>query len=193
VAAAVARIRGIQSQCGPDLGRLLLTRWKLKAFRHDADDDALQAVEVRLTAHDLGITCKSALPGAIGNVCDNLSSGDIIGLRNEPPGNRRYGKRFQQSAAHVCRGNAHGLRFSSEIRAAGNPRIERRPGMCIPVQIQEFRSGSPKSVQAAVWKRRKLGVHADELLGMRVRKRMEEDGINYSEYPGGGSNPKHQA
>src|SRR5438309_3378055 len=65
--------------------------------------------------------------------------------------------------------------------------------MRIAAQIQEFRSRSPKSVQTAIRKRRKLSVHADEPLGMRVRERMEENGVDHSKYPGGGSNPEHQA
>ena len=48
----------------------------------------------------------------------------IKSMGNQPSGNRRHGKSFQQSAAHVCRSDAHRLRFSGEIRAAGNPRVE---------------------------------------------------------------------
>src|ERR1700686_4319933 len=65
--------------------------------------------------------------------------------------------------------------------------------MRIPAQIQKFRSGSPESVQTAVGKRRKLGVNADKLLGMRVRQRLKEYGVHHREYPGRGSDPEHQA
>src|SRR5690348_12570203 len=65
--------------------------------------------------------------------------------------------------------------------------------MCIAAQLQEFRSGSPKPVQAAIWKRRKLGVHAYELFGMRVWERVEEDGIDHREYPCRCANSEHQA
>src|SRR5205814_9612358 len=88
VAAATSRIGRIESHGRPDLPRFLLTRWKLKAFRHDADDDALQAVEVGLAADDVGITRKGALPSAIGNVCHDLSSRRIVGWRNHPTGKR---------------------------------------------------------------------------------------------------------
>src|SRR5229473_6307259 len=65
--------------------------------------------------------------------------------------------------------------------------------MRIPAQIQKFRSRSPESVQTAVRERRKLGVNADKLLGMRVRQRLKEYGVHYREYPGRGSDPEHQA
>src|ERR1700694_3738099 len=65
--------------------------------------------------------------------------------------------------------------------------------MGVPAQTQKFRSGSPESVQTAVRKRRKLGVNADKLLGMRVRQRLKEYGVHHREYPGRGSDPKHQA
>src|SRR5258708_26655321 len=65
--------------------------------------------------------------------------------------------------------------------------------MAIAAQIQKFRPGSPESVQTAVRKRRKLGVNADKLLGMRVRQRVKEYGVHNREYPGRGSDPEHQA
>src|SRR6266513_3241214 len=46
--------------------------------------------------------------------------------------------------------------------------------MRIPAQIQKFRSRSPESVQTAIRERRKLGVNADKLLGMRVRQWLKE-------------------
>src|SRR5690242_5619898 len=95
VAAAAARIRGIQSQGGPDLGRLLLPGRKLKALRHDADNHAFQAIEISLAANDIGVTGKNALPGAIGNVGYYLSSRHIVRWRYEAPGNRGYAKSFQ--------------------------------------------------------------------------------------------------
>ena len=189
--AAIARIRRIQSQGGPDLRRFLFARCKLKALGHDADDDAFQAIEVRLTANDVGIPCKNALPGAIGNISNHLRSGDIVALRYQPPGDRGYAKCFQQSAAQICRRNANRLRFPGEIRTSGDPRVQRRPGMRIPAQIQEFRSGSPETVETAVWKRRELGIDADKLLRMRVRQRLKEHGVHHREYAGRGANPKH--
>src|SRR5690349_20346828 len=65
--------------------------------------------------------------------------------------------------------------------------------MRIPAQIEEFRAGSPETMQASVGKRRKFGVDADKLLGMRIRKRLQKNGIDYCEYAGGGSDPVHQA
>src|SRR5438309_1216525 len=65
--------------------------------------------------------------------------------------------------------------------------------MRIPAQIQKFRSGSPESVQTAVGKRRKLGVNADKLRGMRVRQWLKEYGVHHREYSGRGPDPEHQA
>src|SRR6266480_4071725 len=65
--------------------------------------------------------------------------------------------------------------------------------MRIPAQIQKFRSRSPESVQTAIRERRKLGVNADKLLGMRVRQWLKEYRVHYREYPGRGSDPEHQA
>src|SRR5437016_1813119 len=60
VAAAIAWIRWIQSQSGPDLSGVLLARRKLKALRHYADDGAFQAIEVSFAADDVGITRENA-------------------------------------------------------------------------------------------------------------------------------------
>src|SRR6266403_2329919 len=65
--------------------------------------------------------------------------------------------------------------------------------MRIPAEVQEFRSGSPETVETAVRKRQKLGVNADEPLGMRVRQRLKEHGVHHREYPGRGSDTEHQA
>src|SRR6266550_7783564 len=62
--------------------------------------------------------------------------------------------------------------------------------MRMPGQIEKFRSRSPETVQTAVRKRRKLGVNADKLLGMRIRQRLKEYGVHYREYPGRGSDPE---
>jgi len=59
VSTAIARIRGIQSQRGPDLCWLLFARRKLEALRHYADDGAFQAIEVGFPAADFGITRKT--------------------------------------------------------------------------------------------------------------------------------------
>jgi len=65
--------------------------------------------------------------------------------------------------------------------------------MRMPGQIEKFRSRSPETVQTAARKRRKLGVNADKLLGMRIRQRLKEYGVHYREYPGCGSDPERQA
>src|ERR1700751_2474381 len=65
--------------------------------------------------------------------------------------------------------------------------------MRIPAQVEEFRSGSPETMQPSVRNRVEFRVHADKLLGMRVRKRLQENGIDHGEYAGGGSDPQHQA
>src|SRR5713226_5962464 len=65
--------------------------------------------------------------------------------------------------------------------------------MRISPQVEEFRTRSPESVQSSVWKRRKFRVDADKLLGMRVRQRLKEHGVDHREYPRRGSDPQHQA
>jgi hypothetical protein len=65
--------------------------------------------------------------------------------------------------------------------------------MRVPAQIQEFRPGSPESVQTSIRKCGKFRVRADELFGMRVGQRLKEYGIDYREYSSGGSDPQHQA
>src|SRR5437773_2584535 len=189
----VARIRRIQSQSGPDLGGVLLTRRKLKAFWHDADDGALQAIEVGFAADDVGIACKNALPRTIRNVRYHLCSRRIVRWRYQPPRNSGHAQRFQQSAAHVRCRYAHRLGLAGEIRTCSDPRVQRCPGMRVPTKVQEFWSGSPETAQTSVRKRRKFRANADQLPGMRVRQRLKENGIDHGEYAGGGSDPKHQA
>src|SRR5882672_10821475 len=65
--------------------------------------------------------------------------------------------------------------------------------MGIPSKIQKFRPGSPEAVQSAIRERGKVRVDSNELLGVRVRQRLQEYGIHDRENPGRGSNPEHQA
>src|SRR5712664_1460487 len=124
MSASISRVCRIESQCGPELRRLWLARRKLKTLRHHADDVAFQAVEVRLPPHDMGITRKNALPGAVGNIGHHLRSWYIVRLRYQASLDWRHGKRFQEPAAHVGRGDAHGLRVSGQVCSAGDPHIE---------------------------------------------------------------------
>src|SRR6266403_2078378 len=65
--------------------------------------------------------------------------------------------------------------------------------MGIPSKIQKFRSGSPEAVQSAIRERGKFRVDSNELLGVRVRQRLQEYGIHDRENPSRGSNPEHRA
>jgi len=138
----------------------------MKTLRHDSDDRAFQAIEVRLPADDIGITRKNALPRAVGNIGHHLRSGYIVRLGYQASLDWRHGKRFQESTAHVGRRDAHGLRFSRQVRSAGDPRVERGPRMRITAQIEEFRPGSPESVQTAVRESWKFGIDPNELFGV---------------------------
>src|SRR5712672_929612 len=64
--------------------------------------------------------------------------------------------------------------------------------MGIAAQIQEFGTGSPEPMQTTVGKGWKLGVNANELFGMRIGKRLKQDGIDHRENSSGGSDPEHQ-
>src|SRR5262249_55953169 len=82
VRAAVAGLRWIKLQCGPDLRGILFARRELKAFGHDPDDGGLGAIEESFAANDGRIGAEDGLPCTVRDV-ENLSrSGNIIGLRD---------------------------------------------------------------------------------------------------------------
>src|SRR5713101_9038409 len=65
--------------------------------------------------------------------------------------------------------------------------------MGIPAKIQKFRPGRPEAVESAIRESWKFRVDSNELLGVRVRQRLQEHGIHDRENPGSGANSKHQA
>src|SRR6267378_7245639 len=65
--------------------------------------------------------------------------------------------------------------------------------MGIPAKIEKFRPGSPEAVESAIRESWKFRVDSNELLGVRVRQRLQEHGIHDRENPGSGANSKHQA
>ena len=135
--AALAQMIKTFGQHPTYLGWVLLTRRKLKAFWHDADDGALQAIEVGFAADDVGIACKNALPRTIRNVRYHLCSRRIVRWRYPPPRNWGHAQRFQQRKGRLHHGRraAHIAVCAPQITGEPLNHIRDQSGLAVPAVV----------------------------------------------------------
>jgi hypothetical protein len=163
----------------------LRTLREAEAARHHADHGDRPRVEVELLADELRVAAEPALPDLVAED-DDLWIAGLILLVVEPAAERgAHAEQRRQRAGRVGYLDADRPIATGERRRALSPGRDRRARLAAPLQILEASQRHAEVRQAQL--AGDLAVHTHQLLGLRVRQRPQDDGVDDAEDRRGGA------
>jgi hypothetical protein len=151
-----------------------------KALRRDASHRIGDAVQREHAAEDFGIAVQPALPEAVAQ--DDEMRPVLLADRERSSERRRRSQRREVLRSNGQRPNALGARAEVNVRAGdvvihkGGRGLERRHMIAIALEVERAQK---RSLAGLV-----VRVDANELLGLGVRQRFEQYGIDDAEHGG---------
>lgn len=160
---------------------------------HDAGDSGGLSVEEDLFADQGGVSTEGAAPQVVAEDEWKRRAGFAIAGIDPAADERRHAERGQERAGDEGGVDAQGLGSGAgQVGAAGLPRIDGLECLGELAEIAELRRGDPEAAQAGGAEGRELRIDTDEVLGLAVRERTQDDGIDYAEDRRGGADAKRE-
>ena len=158
-------------------------------IRQDTDDLARLAVDHQRPAHGCGIASEPGSPVARGQHDGFGSARRVVRLGEHAPEHRLRAEHRQDGIRREERPHLFRLRETGDAHSAGvpQPKVLEYPAFLTVGEVQERRGARARDIDAGCGV-----VERDQLAGLRIGQRLQEDALDDAEYGCVGADPNRE-